>query len=184
MNNVPIAQRHSGPVALSAGFRPFFMLASVWAAVAIPLWLALFSGEARLPSILTPTVWHLHDMVFGYGAAVVAGFLLTAIPNWTGRLPVRGTPLACLASRWLLGRLATLTSNAIGATGAAAIDLAFPLAFLAVVAREIIAGRNWRNLPMLGALTLLFWVISWYTWTRSVSRRPRRWAIVLAWRRC
>src|SRR5437016_3469817 len=100
MNNAPINQRPAGHVALSAGFRPFFLLASIWAAIAIPLWLALFSGEARLPSMLPPTVWHVHEMVFGYGAAVVAGFLLTAIPNWTGRLPVQGAPLAILFLLW------------------------------------------------------------------------------------
>jgi uncharacterized protein involved in response to NO len=151
----PRERRHTGAIFLSAGFRPFFLLAAVWACVAVPLWLALYVGEASLPSRLPPAVWHAHEMVFGYGSAVVAGFLLTAIPNWTGRLPVRGAPLAVLAALWIAGRLAELTSGAIGPIAASAIDLAFPLGFLGVVAREIVAGRNWRNLPMTGALTLL-----------------------------
>jgi uncharacterized protein involved in response to NO len=94
-------------------------------------------------------------MVFGFGAAAVAGFLLTAIPNWTGRLPLQGWPLAALVVLWALGRVGVLTSGEIGGPAAAVLDLAFPAAFLTVVAREILAGRNWRNLPMLLALTLL-----------------------------
>jgi uncharacterized protein involved in response to NO len=89
-------------------------------------------------------------MVFGFGMAAVAGFLLTAIPNWTGRLPLRGLPLALLALLWLAGRVAMLVP------GAALLDLAFPATLIVVVARELLAGRNWRNLPMLAALALLF----------------------------
>src|SRR6185436_4394709 len=92
---------------------------------------------------------------FGFAFASVAGFLLTAIPNWTGRLPLRGWPLALLALLWLAGRAAVLLSAQLGALAAAMIDLSFPIALIAVVAREIIAGRNWRNLPMVAALSLL-----------------------------
>lgn len=155
MTAIPRYRLQAGPVVLSAGFRPFFLLAASWAAIAIPLWLAFFSGAAELPSALAPSVWHVHEMVFGYGAATVAGFLLTAIPNWTGRMPLQGAPLAALALLWLLGRIGILASAGIGAAGAAVLDLAFPALFLAAVAREILAGRNWRNLPMLAALFLL-----------------------------
>lgn len=95
-------------------------------------------------------------MIFGFAAASVAGFLLTAIPNWTGRLPLQGPPLAMLVLLWVLGRIGVLISAGIGAPTAAAADLCFPLTFLAVVAREILAGKNWRNLPVVGALSLLF----------------------------
>ena len=95
-------------------------------------------------------------MIFGYGAAVVAGFLLTAIPNWTGRMPLQGGPLIILLVLWAVGRIAVLSSAILGPTVVAVLDLAFPSVFTAVVGREIVAGRNWRNLPMLGALTLLF----------------------------
>ena len=155
MTGIPRYRPHAGPALLSAGFRPFFFAAAVWAAVAIPLWLAAFSGAA-LPSGLPAIVWHVHEMVFGYGAAVLAGFLLTAIPNWTGRMPLQGGPLLLLLALWIAGRAAVLFSRELGAAPAAALDLAFPLVFLAVVAREILAGRNWRNLPMLAALTALF----------------------------
>jgi uncharacterized protein involved in response to NO len=90
-----------------------------------------------------------------YAAATVAGLLLTAIPNWTGRLPLQGEPLAILVVLWLVGRAAMLLSPRIGADVAATLDLSFPLTFLTVVTREIIAGRNWRNLPMLVALAFL-----------------------------
>jgi uncharacterized protein involved in response to NO len=152
---IPRYRPHAGPAVLSAGFRPFFLLAAAWAAVAIPLWLALFTGGLAVPTALPPVIWHVHEMVYGYGAAVVAGFLLTAIPNWTGRMPLQGAPLAGLALLWLAGRIAVLCSGAIGAAAATVLDLAFPAVFAAVIAREIITGRNWRNLPMVGALALL-----------------------------
>jgi uncharacterized protein involved in response to NO len=152
---VPRYRDRSGPIILSAGFRPFFLLAALWSALAVPLWLALLGGHATLPTALPAAVWHAHEMIFGFGAATVAGFLLTAIPNWTGRLPLQNVPLAGLAALWLAGRMALLLSETLGASVAAIADLAFPAVFLAVIAREIIAGRNWRNLPMLVALGLL-----------------------------
>jgi uncharacterized protein involved in response to NO len=155
MTAIPRYRAHSGPVILSAGFRPFFLAAAVWAVIAIPLWLAVYTGGAVVPTLLQPLVWHAHEMVFGFAAAVVAGFLLTAIPNWTGRLPLQGAPLLTLVLLWAIGRLAVLLSAHIGAPLAAIADLAFPTLFLAAVAREIVTGRNWRNLPMLVALGLL-----------------------------
>jgi len=152
---IPRYQPIAGPAVLSAGFRPFFLLGALWGATAIPLWLIVYGGSSALPTALDPTVWHVHEMVFGYGAAIVAGFLLTAIANWTGRPPLQGGPLAALVLLWAIGRAAVLLSAWIGASGAALLDLAFPAVFLGVVAREILAGRNWRNLPMLVALTLL-----------------------------
>jgi uncharacterized protein involved in response to NO len=152
---IPRYKDRSGPIFLSAGFRPFFLLSAIWAALAVPLWLALLAGHATVPTALPPAIWHAHEMLFGFGAATVAGFLLTAIPNWTGRLPLQNAPLAGLAGLWLAGRVAVLLSDAIGSPLAAVLDLAFPITFLAVVAREIVAGRNWRNLPMLAALALL-----------------------------
>jgi uncharacterized protein involved in response to NO len=140
---------------LCAGFRPFFLLGAAWAAVAIPVWLAAYAGGDVLRSALRPITWHAHEMVFGYGLAIVTGFLLTAIPGWTGRPALCGRPLAALAALWLAGRVALLASTIIGPGAAAAIDLAFPVTLIAVIARELIAGRNWRNMPMLAALALL-----------------------------
>ena len=132
---VPRYRSHSGPAILSAGFRPFFLLAALWAAAAIPLWLAMFTGRTDLPTLLAPPVWHVHEMIYGFGAATVAGFLLTAIPNWTGRMPLQGGPLAALVLLWACGRAAVLASAWIGAPAAMIVDLAFPAAFLGIVAR-------------------------------------------------
>lgn len=155
MTAIPRHRVHAGPAILSAGFRPYFLAASIWAAVSIPLWLGAYAEGFVVPTQLSPLVWHAHEMIFGFAAAVVAGFMLTAIPNWTGRIPLQGAPLAMLVSLWAIGQLGVLLSGEIGASAAAAADLSFPAAFLAVVAREILAGSNWRNLPMLGALALL-----------------------------
>ena len=152
---IPRYRAFSGPAFFSAGFRPFFLLAGVWAAIAIPIWLVAYATGIAPPTALPAIIWHAHEMIYGFAAATVAGFLLTAIPNWTGRMPLQGGPLMILVALWFAGRIAVLLSAEIGAPLAAVCDLSFPAAFLAVVAREIIAGKNWRNLPMLGALTLL-----------------------------
>ena len=155
MTAIPRYRRHAGPVILSAGFRPFFLGSAIWAAIGVPLWLCAYITGLVVPTALPPSIWHAHEMIFGFAAATVAGFLLTAIPNWTGRMPLQGGPLAALVLLWGIGRVAVLSSAAIGAPLAAVADLSFPAAFLAAVAREIIAGRNWRNLPVLTALALL-----------------------------
>ncbi len=142
------------PAVLDYAFRPMFLAAGSWAVIALALWLAMFFGYVQLPTRFDPLAWHIHEMLFGFVMAAVAGFLLTAIPNWTGRLPVRGLRLAMLAALWLLGRLACLISADLPAWLAVVADLAFPTALLAVAAREIIAGRNWRNLPMTAPLAL------------------------------
>jgi uncharacterized protein involved in response to NO len=151
---IPRHRRWSGPAVLGAGFRPFFLLAGLWAAIAMPLWLAELNGHTALPTAFDAVTWHGHEMLFGFAQAAIAGFLLTAVPNWTGRLPIQGWRLGALALLFVAGRVAVACSARIG-PAAAAIDLAFPLLLLTVLAREVMAGRNWRNLPMLGALGLI-----------------------------
>jgi uncharacterized protein involved in response to NO len=153
---IPRHRSQAGSALFSAGFRPFFLMAGLWAMLAMPLWLAVFAGAVALPSNLAPWIWHAHEMIFGYAAAAIAGFLLTAIPNWTGRLPLQGGPLAGLAALWLAGRIAVMFSTTLGGPLTAALDLSFPLVFALAVAREIIAGNNRRNLPMVVALAFLF----------------------------
>jgi uncharacterized protein involved in response to NO len=146
----------SGPAVLSYGFRPMFLGAGVWGAVAMVVWILVLSGAVVLPSRFAPVEWHAHEMLFGYLPAVLAGFLLTAVPNWTGRMPVVGWPLLALWATWLAGRVAVTVSALLPAGLAAAIDLAFLAALAAVIGREIIAGRNFRNLVVLGGVLLLF----------------------------
>jgi len=146
---------YAGPEILRIGFRPFFLVAGIWSALAVVLWLGGLAGVVTLPTAFDPAIWHAHEMLFGFVAAVIAGFLLTAIPNWTGRLPLRGQGLALLVGLWVLGRAAVGLSALIGPLAAAALDLAFLVAFCAVVLREILAGRNWRNLPIAGVLAVL-----------------------------
>jgi uncharacterized protein involved in response to NO len=146
---------YAGPALLSYGFRPFFLAAGAWAAFGILLWLPQYFGILTLPTTFGPLDWHIHEMLYGYVAASIAGFLLTAIPNWTGRLPVNGWPLAGLALLWLAGRAAILFSADIGCIVAAAIDVSFLATLAVVAAREIVAGKNWRNLRVLGVLGVL-----------------------------
>jgi uncharacterized protein involved in response to NO len=146
---------YAGPALFAYGFRPFFLAAGLWAAFGILFWLPQYLGLLTVPTIFAPLEWHIHEMLYGYVAAAVAGFLLTAIPNWTGRLPVSGWPLAALAALWLAGRVAILSSAAIGGIAAAAIDVSFLLTLAAVAAREIVSGKNWRNLRVLLVLGVL-----------------------------
>ena len=151
---IPRTRSFAGPAVFTQGFRPFFLLAGLWAIAALALSLGMFQGWFALPTAFGAVDWHYHEMLFGYVAAAIAGFLLTAIPNWTGALPLQGAPLIGLVLLWIAGRVAVMASDWIGA-GAAAIDLGFLVVLGGVTAREIVAGRNWRNLPPVLAIALL-----------------------------
>jgi len=117
--------------------------------------IAAFTGLAPLRSAFSIVDWHVHELLFGYAGAVIAGFLLTAVPNWTRRLPVSGLRLLSLFSLWIAGRIAIAFSFDVNPLLIAAIDLAFPAWLAFVIARELIAGRNHRNLRVL-VLVILF----------------------------
>lgn len=141
---------YAGPALFSFGFRPFFLLGAMWAAVAAPLWLlSLHYGG----SLALTRDWHTHEMLFGFLAAIVAGFLTTAVPNWTGRMPVIGPPLVGLAGLWIAGR-AAMAAPGFPVQLAAVVDSAFLLVFAAVIWREVLTGRNWRNLPVCGLVSV------------------------------
>ena len=93
MATMPRRDAYRGPAILSYGFRPFFLASALYAALAVLLWLPMFFGELGTLSAFAPRDWHIHEMLYGYLPAVMTGFLFTAIPNWTGRLAVRGGPL-------------------------------------------------------------------------------------------
>ncbi|WP_193174066.1 NnrS family protein [Nisaea nitritireducens] len=139
----------------SYGFRPFFLSATVYAGVAIFCWMLLLDGSLELSGPFTPTDWHIHEMLFGYASAVIAGFLFTAIPNWTGRAPKHGWPLIVLVILWLAGRVAVSGVLGVGQVGVMLADLSFLVAIVATIVVEIVAGRNWRNLMVVVPVMLL-----------------------------
>ncbi len=155
MTPIPRLKAHAGPAILSYGFRPFFLLAAMYAATVILIWLPLFYGVISFTTVFSPRDWHVHELLFGYFPAVITGFLLTAIPNWTGRLPLQGRPLLILVLAWLAGRLAIALSLFLGPVLAGVVDCAFLLLVSAATGREIVTGQNWRNLKVLLPLSLL-----------------------------
>ncbi|CUX37857.1 MULTISPECIES: NnrS family protein [Agrobacterium] len=152
---IPRGLARTGPVIFSYGFRPFFLGGALWAIVAMVLWIAALSGFIDLGGDYGAPNWHAHEMLFGFASAVLAGFLLTAVPNWTGRLPVSGKPLVWLFALWCAGRLFLLVPDQVGVVTAAAVDGLFLPALLAICAREVIAGRKWKDLKVLGGLLAL-----------------------------
>ncbi len=154
-STVPAGRSARVQTVLSYGFRPFFLAAALWSAIAIALWIAILTAGVTLPTRFDPLTWHIHEMFFGFVLAAVAGFLLTAIATWTGRKPVSGGVLGTLAALWLLGRLDSLISQWLPVWLAIAADVAFPLALTAIVAREIITANNRRNFPMIAPLLVL-----------------------------
>ena len=136
------------------GYRPFFLSGALWALVALILWLGALSSTFTLPSHFDPLAWHRHEMLFGFVGAVIAGFLLTAIPNWTGRLPIAGGPLALLFGLWLAARAAVLFSTQVGPLVAALLDVGFYVVLAALAAREVLAAKN-RNAPVVILVLLL-----------------------------
>ncbi|HEY8088462.1 MAG TPA: NnrS family protein [Polyangiaceae bacterium] len=140
----------------ASGFRPFFLLAAAFATAIVPLWILVVAGVARPTGYLDATSWHAHEMVMGYAVAVIAGFLLTAVGNWTKRVTLLGTPLLALAALWVLGRVAMAFASILPRGVPALVDLAFLPALIVVLARPLVAARNWRNLIMLAFLGALF----------------------------
>ncbi len=177
MAPMPRLRAYEGPALLSYGFRPFFLLAALQAGLTVLVWLPFVTGHLTVPTAFAPVDWHIHEMLFGYQAAAIGGFLLTAIPNWTGRLPVQGRPLLVLVLAWLAGRIAVSASALIGWRLAMAIDALFLLLLAGAAAREIVAGRNWRNLKvvvlvgLLLAANLAFHLEAGLTGSADVARR-------------
>ncbi len=153
--NDPRAAGGTGHPLLSYAFRPFFLAAALWAALAIGLWIGMLTTELSLPSRFDPLDWHIHAMLFGFVPAAIAGFLLTAGANWTGREPVSGAPLALLVILWSLARLVQLIGAWLPLGVVIGTDLAFPIALTGTVAHELIAARNRRNYPMIVPLVVL-----------------------------
>ena len=139
---------------LQNGFRPFFLAGAAWAPVALAIWLAVLAGAPAPPLALPASAWHAHELLFGYGGAVIAGFLLTAVPNWTGRLPIAGRALLGLCALWLAARLGNLAAGALG-PALLCLDVAFWTALATLTGREVLIGRNRGNLVPVALVTLL-----------------------------
>lgn len=148
-------RRHSGAVLFRNAFRPFFLGAGLWAIITLSIRIAELSGYG-ISGLAFGDLnrWHAHELLFGYGSAVVAGFALTAIPNWTGRLPVAGTALAVLFGLWIAGRVAALLPQ-LPPAAHFAVDVAFLPALAGLAAREIAVAKNYRNIPVAGLIALL-----------------------------
>lgn len=141
------------PPVLRAGFRPFFFLGPIWAIAVVALWIEALTGALTLPTAFDPLAWHRHEMLFGFLGAAIAGFLLTAIPNWTGRLPIAGARLALLVAMWVAARLAIFFSGSVGGITAMLVEAAFLVTLAGACAREVLIARN-RNVPVVGVVLL------------------------------
>ncbi len=141
---------------LAKGFRPFFLLAALYACAIVPIWIFVVSGVLPPSTYVEAWSWHAHEMIFGYATAVIAGFLLTAVGNWTKRETAVGAPLLGLAALWVLGRLAMSVAGSLPRGVAAVADLAFLPALFVALARPIVAARDRRNFLMLAVVAVLF----------------------------
>lgn len=165
---------------ITAGRRPLFLCAALWGSIAMSAWVAALAGLWTMPGPITGLSWHIHEMLFGFAGAVVGGFLLTAVPNWTGRPPLTGPPLAGLVGLWIAGRLILVLpisgddaewAQAIS-YGTAAATLAYPVALVTLVSRDLIAARYRRGLIVLALVGL--WLIAnagfhWELWQNGVA---------------
>ena len=140
---------------LALGFRPFYLVAAIFATVALPLWIGTYTGALFFGGAFSGLTWHTHEMIFGFAPAVMAGFLLTAVRNWTGRPTPTGIMLASLVALWISGRVLMF----VGPMPAAAfVDLMFLPAIGIAIAMPIWQSRNTRNfkvLAIIAALTLI-----------------------------
>lgn len=145
------------------GFRPFFLLAGWYAAVTIPVWMWLYQSGASPLSSIPAQLWHGHELLFGFVAAAIAGFMLTAVPSWTGSRGFAGLPLIALAVTWISGRVAFALADIIPAALLAVAELAFLPGLLVLVAAPVLRSMN-RNTPLLLVLTLLWCLDAAFLW--------------------
>lgn len=149
-------ERRRGVALFAKGFRPLFLCAAAYAVLAVPLFLLELGGYVRAGAYLFPMYWHAHEMVFGFTGAVLGGFLLTAVSNWTGRETADGLPLALLVALWIAGRAGMLLPEHLPRYLPALLDLSFLPALLLACARPILKTKNRRNYGFLAILAALF----------------------------
>ena len=142
------------PPPLRLGFRPFFLSGAVFSIIAIILWLLMYKGAVSLLPLGGGYWWHIHEMIFGFGCAIIAGFLLTAVQNWTGVRGVQGTTLLILFLLWLAGRVVVLFPGLLGEVLTTIVDLSFLPVVAFVLAKPIVAIKQYRNLFFVPLLML------------------------------
>ncbi|TKB94335.1 MAG: NnrS family protein [Nitrospira sp.] len=153
-DQAPEIPNYQGPAFFSYGFRPFFLGAALFAGMAIPVWIVILAGVGDSTFLYPARDWHVHEMVFGFLPAVITGFLLTAIPNWTDRPPIRGLELMLLTTLWLAGRL-LLAMPWFTPLVSAIVDVGFLVAVAGLVWREIAVTKSWDRAPMGVLVSLL-----------------------------
>jgi uncharacterized protein involved in response to NO len=147
----------SGPrfVPFAYGFRPFFLAAGLYAVVAIAAWAFVLRAGTAPFGALPPMLWHGHEMLYGFIGAAIGGFLLTAVPSWTGTRGFAGAPLMLLAALWLAGRIAFAAAAALPWAAIAALELAYLPVLAFLIGRSLLRERN-RNFPMLVIVAVLW----------------------------
>jgi uncharacterized protein involved in response to NO len=151
-----IDRRASEPFGLwGRAFRPFFLALGIYASIAIPWWVLAWTGGVPTPPWLAPTWWHGHEMIFGFAAAAIAGFLLTASPVWTGGPALVGRPLVALLALWVSGRIAFAAAGALPAWLVAVVDFVFLPAVAIAALRTIWGWGQYRNYAVVGVLVAL-----------------------------
>ena len=141
---------------LAYGFRPFFLLAGLYATLGVAVWAAAFAADFSLPTSIPPGIWHGHEMLYGFAAAAAAGFLLTAVPSWAQTKARSGFPLAVAVDVWLAGRIVFWAGDAVNPAFTAVIDLAFLPVLAGLVVGPVIRARQVRNVVFLLLLGILF----------------------------
>ena len=171
---IPRGLDHDGPALFSYGFRPFFLGGAIWAVLSMALWVAALSGLAAPGGAYGAADWHMHEMLFGFAPAVLCGFLMTAVPNWTGRMPVSGRPLMALAALWLAGRLIlTFPPTQAPLWPAVLLESLFLPLMAALFWREIAAGRKWRDLKLVGLVAVIAAANLWFHAAVLAGADPR-----------
>ena len=153
--DIPRGLGQNGPVLFSYGFRPFFSGAALWAIIGMAVWIAALAGRAEVAVAYGSVAWHAHEMLFGFAAAVLTGYLTTSVPNWSGYFPVSGWPLALLFALWCVGRAALAMSDVMGVAPAIALDATFLPVVALLCGREIVSGHKWKDLRLVSILAVL-----------------------------
>ncbi len=170
----PAAARGSSPFRGAlwvSGFRPFFLLGALYGLFAVGTWLGAYVGFWTVAPVgMTPSLWHGHEMVFGFAGAIISGLLLTALPSWAGVRELAGGELALLVGAWLAGRVAMWFSPALPAAAVAAADSSSLLLLCALLAPGLLKARATKFLVLLPVILALFGADLWFHAARAGGR--------------